>query len=173
MRKRVARYLIVNGLILTPIFLIIFGNLVGRKNRMEEREAQVYRYGTPGFATLEKGHIQKGAFATHYYFTYQLLSDAFHYRTTEEVTTEYFHTHTEGRNVEALIYIDDGDLAHTHLRGNRMVGFDGLRGIMKVSLYGWILSALMLLVGILISWPGRSQRLSATLSGDENQPHLN
>lgn len=173
MRKKISRHFIITGLILTPILLVIYGNLAGRKTRLEEREVLIQKSGQPCFVSLERAHVQKAAQTTHYYFTYQILSDEIKYRTTEEVTSEYFHSHTEGRNVEALLYIDEGNLPHTHLRGNAMPGYDSLPGIMRVSLYGWMSSAAMLLLGILMAWPDHSDRFSRSLSEGNDPQNLN
>lgn len=85
------------------------------------------------FVTLERGHVKHSPISNHYFFTYKGKVQKEFFEDTEEVSSHYFHSHSEGKNVEAVIYQDHTGLIHSHLRGNISTYYNDFRFLVRIS----------------------------------------
>ncbi|MEQ9364028.1 MAG: hypothetical protein RIF32_07290 [Leptospirales bacterium] len=107
-----------------PILLLAFGSMglvFGvRDQLMSDIEARMLRDGQYSFATLDRAQ-QRKAFLVggkRYFYAYSGRYRNMSFQETKEVSPQYYHLNSEGKNVEVLVFLDAAGNFHTHLRGN-------------------------------------------------------
>lgn len=138
-----------------PLLLLVFGaqGLVFtlRDQLINEIEARMQREGEYSFATLDRAQ-QRQSFSgsgKRYFYAYSGRYRNISYEQTKEVSPQYYHLNSEGKNVEVLVYLDPAGNLHTHLRGNThpfSARFPGLSRLsfglallgLGLSVLGWV-----------------------------------
>lgn len=96
------------------------------------------------FVSLDRAQRIPTGGKNHYYFSYSGKYLNRDFVTLEEVTPDYFHRHSEGKNVEAKILMDPMGIIHTRLRKNLKgnQSFDSIRSFTMGGFYLGIVSGL-------------------------------
>lgn len=135
-----------------PLLLLAFGAqglaFSLRDQLISDIETRMQREGEYSFATLDRAQ-QRQSFSGNgkrYFYAYSGRYRNISYERTKEVSAQYYHLNSEGKNVEVLVYLDPAGNLHTHLRGNThpfSARFEGLRKFsFTLALGGLILSVL-------------------------------
>ncbi len=138
-----------------PILLLAFGSMGAvfhlRDELMADIEARMLKDGEYSFATLDRAQ-QRQAFLVggkRYFYAYSGRYRNMSFQATKEVSPQYYHLNSEGKNVEVLVFLDAAGNFHTHLRGNShpfAEDFSALRDFslflalvgLALSLFGWL-----------------------------------
>jgi hypothetical protein len=92
--------------------------LVWRDQLLAAAESRLRAEGQAVFVTLTRAQIRRGFIGDRYYYSYSGAAGAVEFHGVEEVSPYYFHSYSEGKNVEAIVYIDASRNAFVRLRGN-------------------------------------------------------
>lgn len=138
-----------------PILLLAFGSMglvfSLRNQLMSDIEARMSRDGEYTFATLERAQQRKTFLVggKRYFYAYSGRYRNMSFQETKEVSPQYYHLNSEGKNVEVLVFLDSAANFHTHLRGNShpfAEDFSELRGFsyllaaigLALTVFGWL-----------------------------------
>lgn len=104
------------------LLLIPFGSTAGilelRKMRVDSLREKLNTQGQYVFVQLVQFQEISSFGTSRYFYTYRGSYAGRKLEITEEVSSGFYHLHSEGKSVEALLYRDDAGLFHAHLRGN-------------------------------------------------------
>ncbi|MCR9144651.1 MAG: hypothetical protein NXI24_20605 [bacterium] len=138
-----------------PILLLAFGStalvFTVRDRLMSDIEARMLKDGQYTFATLDRAQKRKTFLVggKRYFYAYSGRYRNTAFQQTKEVSSQYYHLNSEGKNVEVLVFRDAAGNFHTHLRGNShpfAEDFSGLRNFsislaaigMLLTAFGWL-----------------------------------
>jgi hypothetical protein len=143
-----------------PILALVFGSqalvFTLRDHLMAEIEERMQSEGQYSFANLDRAQSRQSFLigGKRYYYAYSGRHRNLNFQAIEEVSAQYYHLNSEGKNVEVLVFLDEAGNFHTHLRGNsqpfaedysRLIAFSlVLMGLgLLLTLGGWGLGALI------------------------------
>ncbi len=70
------------------------------------------------FVVLDQAQSKKGVFGRRYFYSYTGRYREQIFQKTEEVPDGMFHLHSEGKNLQAVVYIDPAGTIHSRLKAN-------------------------------------------------------
>lgn len=119
MIRRAAAFAQVAGPLLLFAFGSMFAVLHARAAGTAHIEERMRSSGALTFVSLDRAQQRRTFFGeTQYYYAYSGRYRNISLQTVEEVSQQFFHLHSEGKNVQAVVYIDESGTPYTHLRGN-------------------------------------------------------
>lgn len=107
-----------------PILLLAFGSqglvFTLRDQLMTDIQSRMLKEGEYTFANLDRAEQRKTFLVggKRYFYAYSGRHRNASFQKTEEVSPQFYHLNSEGKNVEVLAYLDSAGNFHTHLRGN-------------------------------------------------------
>lgn len=107
--------------------------LAWRDQLLAAAESRLRTEGQAVFVTLTRAQIRRGFIGDRYYYSYSGSAGAVEFHGVEEVSPFYFHSYSEGKNVEAIVYIDSSRNAFVRLRGNDPPPDRNSRGLNQLS----------------------------------------
>ncbi len=141
---------------ITAFLLIIpFGSTAGilelRRIRVESLSQRLNAQGQYVFVQLVQFQAVSSFGTSRYFYPYRGSYAGRKFEITEEVSPGFYHLHSEGKSVQALLYRDDAGLLHAHLRGNPEPFGRNLDSIFWISL-GMAAAGIVPLAVFLILW---------------------
>ncbi len=107
--------------------------LAWRDQLVADAESRLRTDGSAVFVTLTRAQVRRGFIGDRYYYSYSGAAGAVEFHGVEEVSPFYFHSYSEGKNVEAIVYIDASQNAFVRLRGNDLPGERNSPGLNRLS----------------------------------------
>ena len=142
-----------------PLLLFAFGSqllvLELRSASSANIEERMRSSGAFTFVSLDRAQQRRTFFGeTQYYYAYSGTYRNISLETVEEVSPQFFHLHSEGKNVQAIVYVDESGTPYTHLRGNsappmkdlsKLRDFSAFFAIIGLALtaFGWGIGSLL------------------------------
>ena len=132
--------------------------LAWRDQLLAAAESRLRTEGSAVFVTLTRAQVRRGFIGDRYYYSYSGAAGAVEFHGVEEVSPFYFHSYSEGKNVEAIVYIDASRNAFVHLRGNDLPGKRSSAGLNRLSAGAALFGLGLMIVGWLGALAGRRSR---------------
>lgn len=137
----------ITGLFLAFSFLSLYTALLFRNVFLEKAHMELDNSRETIFVELESSHTQDTLHERLYYFTYSGKYRGSHFKKTEQVDSDYYHSHSEGKNVEAYAHRSSGNFIVSRLRENRIKPGRPFPFLMNFSLYGGLSVLVFFLAG--------------------------
>ena len=134
-----------------PLLFLAFGSQWGvltlRAELMHRIEERLYREGQLTFVSLDRAQERSTLMGVRYYYAYSGRYQNRNFETVEEVPYYYYNLYSEGKNMEARVFLDEKGVAHSHLKDNTLPITKDFATLANFSLYLTLLGLTLSLIG--------------------------